>query len=133
MINSSMYFTILVSLSIVLGFLIFGFVEVFFTKDYKKSFKNEFKAINFLESQYREIQGFENRTKYHEITATSVDNELLSWLSHYVDSYIEDGTLKIRIEQGKFAFLCWPSKLNYPVPQSPGHFVPTLLTTPILE
>ena len=43
MINSSMYFTILVSLSIVLGFLIFGFVEVFFTKDYKKSANSNLK------------------------------------------------------------------------------------------
>lgn len=126
---SSIGLTISVIILIMLVFLAFMVVESRFTRKYRETFRTDARAIKFLETQYQEVQSRQQKIQNWDITLDTQSYEWIDWLHHYLDGDMQHGMFRARVEHGKFVFLCWPSKLNYPVPQSPSHFVPTLLTT----
>jgi hypothetical protein len=126
----SLALTIVVTVAIILVFVVFVILENRFTSNYQSSLKKDTKAIEFLEGQYQDLQVNQDNHKYWSISREAIpDSALIDWLKHYVDGCTENDNFKVRVDHDKFIFLCWPSKLNSPVPQSPLHFVPTLLTT----
>ena len=108
----------------------FLILEILDTVKYKINFIQDKKAIKFLNHLHQEISRRNVASSYVDITPNDEDSSLLHWLTHYMDIRVDNLRYNARLDKnGKFIFLCWPSRLNQPISQSRFHFAPTLLTS----